>query len=447
MNKDHPNVLLNEHTPAAHPTAKRQPHLAVASVLATGLVLGALILRSGGSHDSTDGHGHEPDGAAAVASASSAAAEAVSAASAAASAPGSAPASAPSASTPKLDLLNERVPFSDAQLVRSGVQLHFVGPVPLRSSTPVMGEVKLNADRSVVLVPRLAGVVMSVHANAGDRVQRGQLLAVLSSPALADSRAELLAAQKRLVLMQRQYEREQSLFNARISAEQDYLAARQAFEEAQIEVERRRQVLAALGASASGPAQDLARYELRAPIAGVVTDKQLAVGAALKDDAAVFQIADLSSVWVELQLPAAELGRLREGAEALVQAPGLQARARISHIGTLLGEQSRSARARLVLPNPKLQWRPGMPVDVRVLGEAHPVALAVPQDAIQTVNEQTVVFVRDGQRFEPRPVRIGHSDGQWVEVLSGLKPGEQVAGRNSYVVKAEQGKSEAEHDH
>jgi len=347
----------------------------------------------------------------------------------------------------RFEQVEDRVTVSDEQLRHNGIVLATAGPARIASTLQLLGEVKLNQDRAVVVTPRLGGLVEGVRVNAGDRVKRGQVLAVISSPALADQRSELLAAAKRLALARTTHEREKKLWEDKISAEQDYLAARQAMQEAEIAVEAARQKLAALGAAASDTA--LTRHEIRAPIDGVVVDKKISVGEALKEDAPIFQLADLSSVWVELTVPAKDLNQLQEGMAALVKASAFDAQgeARLSYVGALVGEQSRSATARLVLANPKGLWRPGLPVTVDLSASAVDVAVAVEAQALQTLRGATVVFGRYGQQFEARPLTLGRSDGRNVEVLKGLDAGERYAAKNSFLVKADIGKAAAEHEH
>ncbi|MGM9481005.1 efflux RND transporter periplasmic adaptor subunit [Roseateles sp. NT4] len=390
--------------------------IAIAAVLAVGLLLGAVILRGGGGKAGHDDHDHAEEKP-----------------QAAASAPSTAP----------------RTRFSDEQLRHNGIALAAAGPARIETALQLLGEVKLNQDKSVIVTPRLAGLVETVRVNAGDRVQRGQVLAVLSSPALADQRAEALAANKRLALARNTLEREKKLWEEKISAEQDYLSARQTFHEAEIAAENARQKLVALGAAAADTPQGLTRYEIRSPIAGVIVDKKIAAGEALKEDATVFQVADLSSVWVELTVPAKELNRLDVGMKTRVRAAAFEAEgeARLGYVGALVGEQSRSATARLVLANPRGPWRPGLPVTVDLNGGASEVPVAVTADAVQTLDERTVVFVRQNQQFEARTVTLGRRDGRHVEVLKGLSAGERYAARNSFLVKADIGKAEAEHEH
>ncbi len=410
--------------------------LVVAAVLALGLLAGAAILHreDGHRHDGHDDHGHaEAPAAVTAATTATTATTTTGAASAAASAADAA----------------AHARMTDEQLRHNGVQLATAGPARIAGALNLLGEVALNQDRSVVVTPRLAGAVQSVHANAGDRVQRGQLLAVIVSPALAEQRAELLAAEKRLALARQTHDREQQLWQDKISAQQDYLAARQALQEAEIGVEALRQKLTALGATATAGTQGLARLEIRAPIAGVVVDKKISAGEALKDDAAIFQLADLASVWVTLAVPAQDLARLQTGAQARVTATAFEAvgQGRVSHVGALVGEHSRSATARVLLPNPQGLWRPGLPVSVSLTQDEAAVPVAVAADAVQTLDGRAVVFVRRGAQFDAVPVRTGRTDGRQVEILQGLAGGERYAAKNSFVVKAELGKGEAAHGH
>jgi cobalt-zinc-cadmium efflux system membrane fusion protein len=220
-------------------------------------------------------------------------------------------------------------------------------------------------------------------------------------------------------------------------------------QEAEIAVENARQKLAALGAAATDTPQGLTRHEIRSPIDGRVVDKKISVGEALKEDATVFQVADLSTVWVELTVPAQDLPQLAEGMAAQVKATAFDAQgeARLGYVGALVGEQTRSATARLVLANPKGLWRPGLPVTVALTSAESEAPVAVTADAVQELDGRQVVFVRRGQQFEARTVEPGRSDGRHVEVLKGLAAGERYAARNSFLVKADIGKSAAEHEH
>ncbi|QDF96994.1 efflux transporter periplasmic adaptor subunit [Azoarcus sp. DD4] len=341
-----------------------------------------------------------------------------------------------------------RVSLSDAQLREAGVELATAGPARIATTVQLFGEVRYNGDRTVKVVPRLAGRVESVAASAGERVKKGQLLAVLSSHELADQRGEFLAAEQRLALARSAFAREKTLWEEKISAEQDFLQARAALQEAEIAVRGARQKLAALG-GAAGAGGDLTRYELRAPIDGVVTDKRISVGEALADDTPVFTVSDLASVWIEATIAAQDLGAIAAGQRATVRANAFPATAdgRIDYVSVLVGEQTRAATARIVLPNPDGRWRPGLPVTVEAVAEETEVPVAVAIEAVQTVRDWQVVFGRYGDALEARPLELGRSDGRFVEVQAGLAAGERYAATNSFLIKADLGKAGASHDH
>lgn len=342
-----------------------------------------------------------------------------------------------------------RVAMSDEQLKANQVEVLTAGPARIRNVLQLIGEVRFNADRTVHVVPRLSGIVQSVFVNAGDRVMRGQLLAAMSSQGLADQRAELLAAQKRLALARATFEREKKLWEEKISAEQDYLQARTALQEAEIVVQNAHQKLASLGSQKVGG--DYTRYELRAPIDGVVVEKNIAAGAAVKEDAPVLVISDLSTVWAEITVYAKDLNAVKVGQKATVKAAAFESASTgtgtVSYVGSLVGEQTRAAKARIVLPNPHGIWRSGLPVNVELVAGEVEVPVAVSAEAIQSLRDWTVVFGRYGDQFEARPVELGRGDGKLVEVVSGLNAGERYAAKNSFLIKADLGKAGASHDH
>lgn len=346
------------------------------------------------------------------------------------------------------DQVEARVQMTDRQVALNGIEILTAGPARIRSTLNLMGEIQLNADRTVHVVPRLDGLVEAVPVNAGDQVKKGQVLAVISSQSLADQRSELMAAQKRLELARITYEREKTLWEEKISPEQDYLQARQAMQQAEIDVQSARQKLAAIGGNAASSG-NLTRYEVRSPIDGVVTDKQVAVGQVVSENSTIFVVADLSTVWAEMRVYAKDLPTIRTGQQVTLKATAFDAEATgtVSYIGALVGDQARTTTARVVLPNPEGLWRPGLPVNVEVVSEEVSVPLAVAVEGLQSLRDWTVVFGRYGEYFEARPLTLGRRDGRYAEVLEGLQAGEKYAAQNSFLIKADLGKAAATHDH
>lgn len=342
-----------------------------------------------------------------------------------------------------------RVVMDEAAAKAASIEVALAGPARIRASRRLQGEIQFNQDRLVRVVPRLSGVVTRARSNLGDRVRAGDVLAVLESQALGDLQSDYLAARERLALARTTAEREKRLWEEKITAEQDYLASRQALAEAEIAHRNAAQKLQTLGVPRVADGGSLGRLEIRAPINGAVIEKRVATGEAVAGDTPVYVIADLASVWADLTLYPADLAAVRLGQKVSVHASELNANAEgvISYVGSLLGEQTRTAKARVTLPNPGGRWRPGLFVTVDVVQEEREVPVAVPVAAIQSLRDWQVVFARFGDVFEARPVQLGRSDGERVEVVSGLAPGQQVAVANSFVLKADLGKAGASHDH
>ncbi len=343
-----------------------------------------------------------------------------------------------------------RVEMADASLKSTGIDILTAGPALIKTSLKLPGEIKFNDERMVRIVPRLAGLVVALPKDIGQTVNKGDVLAVVESQALADWRSESMAAQKRLALARTTYQREKKLWEEKISAEQDYLAAQQAMNEAEIAFASITQKLRAFGAqSGIGSGSSLTRHEIRAPISGLIVAKEIAVGEAVKEDAHILTIADVSTVWAELSVSAKDLNIVKIGQKASVKASATEASGSgtVSYIGALVGEQSRTAKARVTLQNLHGQWRPGLFVDVELVAAEANVPVAVSVDAIQTVRDWSVVFGRYGKYFEARPLELGRSDGKMVEVVKGLAAGEKYGGGNSFAIKADLGKAGATHDH
>ncbi|HZF83857.1 MAG TPA: efflux RND transporter periplasmic adaptor subunit, partial [Burkholderiaceae bacterium] len=119
----------------------------------------------------------------------------------------------------------------------------------------------------------------------------------------------------------------------------------------------------------------------------------------------------------------------------------------VAYVGSLIGEQTRTARARVTLLNPQGAWRPGLFVNVEVVAEEVAVPVSVASSAIQTIDDKPVVFLKVPGGFVPQPVQLGRTDGKRVEIVEGLKPGSSYAAAGSFVVKSEQGKGSATHTH
>lgn len=349
-----------------------------------------------------------------------------------------------------------RVELSDEAVRTSAIGIEAAGPVKLRSVLDLPGEIVLNADRSTHVVPRTAGVVHEIRKSQGDNVRRGEVVAVIDSRELAEAKSTFINTAQGLEFAKQAFEREERLWKRNISSEASYLAEQRAFREAELRHRSARQQLQSMGlgkealqALLDRPDSVLTRYEVRAPFDGVVVEKKVTTGQSVTEDEVLFTIADLSTVWVNVTVYAKDLNAVKVGQEVTVRSEALDAetRGRISYIGALVGGDARAATARIVLPDPNRRWRPGLFVTAAVVQEEITVPVAVKREGLQKFRDWDVVFVRVGQLFEARPLTLGRQDGDWIEVLSGLRPGERYASSNSFILKADVGKAGASHDH
>lgn len=338
------------------------------------------------------------------------------------------------------------IAMTAAQVAANGIAVDSARAASIGERLHLPAQVVADADRSVAVAAPAMGMVQSVLVSPGAAVRRGDGLVVLSSPEVAQWRADLAAAGQRLQLARTVRERERRLWEEGISARQDFDAADSALKEAQIAQQAARQRLAALNIDGGAPSSAVT---VRAPLAGIVVERPAVAGMAADPGKPLLTIADLGRVWIEAAVPADSLGQVSVGMPASVSATALaqELKGTVSFVGPVLGAATRTAVARIVLPNPGLRLRPGMLADVDLMGRQGEAAVTVANDALQTIHERTVVFVRTPAGFAARTVTTGRSDGRRTEIVAGLAAGTPHAVAGSFLLKAELGKGEADHDH
>jgi len=415
------------------------------------------------------------------------------------------------------------------------------GPAKIKIIQQLTGEVSLNEEKVVHIVPRLDGVVRKVLKDLGDRVENGELLAVLESRELADVKISYLSALKKLTLSLKDLEREKLVYKNTLtmlrlleqhsdleeiehhlnnlvigesrkliipayskfkladsvyqrekklnekgitseseyllafkdykSAEAEYLALREKIsydggwairqkqrtvEMDQLELQITNQKLQTLGLSITQiqllETQEnpmFTQYELRSTLSGLVVKRHLTTGEAVKKDDNIFVLADFSDVWVNVAIPSSSIKAVKLGQKVRVinKSMEIEETGRLTYLSSIIDEKNRTVTGRVVIPNRKNLWRPGTFVDIELILEERSVSIAIKPEAIQSLRDWLVVFVKQGNQFEGRPIELGISNANWVEVLNGLSAGEEYAVRNSFTIKAEIEKSGATHSH
>lgn len=193
----------------------------------------------------------------------------------------------------------------------------------------------------------------------------------------------------------------------------------------------------------------LRSYDIKSEVTGTVIQKDITLGEFVKNEDTIYTIADLSTVWVDLVVFREDFKKLKVGQPVEIH-PGAGEEAiqnKVAYISPFGTEGTQSMLARCVVPNPNGDLRPGLFVTAEISTGETDAPVAVKLAAIQTLKEKTVVFVEEGDAFEAREVELGARDNTHVEVLSGLLPGDKYVSDNSFILKAELGKEEAEHEH
>lgn len=370
------------------------------------------------------------------------------------------------------------IKMSPEQIRNAKIDISPVGPGVLGLHIVVPGTVQPDPDRVARIAGRVVGTVAELRKRLGDTVEKGEIVAVLDSREVAEAKSEYYAARTNLELQQTLFEREKALWDKKIAPENQFLRSRNTFIEAQLRVQLAIQKLQALGLSdndigslakrtatlrvgsndsakpeTSGDTEvgGLQRYSIRSPISGQIVERLVNLGSPMGGEGEskeVYVVADLESVWIELAVPISDLPLIKKGQDLQISSGSAPASSgRIVFVSPILNPETRSARVIASVNNSNLAWRPGSFVTARVTTAEDKVDLLVPKGAVQTIEGEKVVFVRNADGFERRIVVVGASDDRYSEIKFGLDPGEQIAVTNSFVLKAEVGKSEAGHAH
>lgn len=346
------------------------------------------------------------------------------------------------------------VPPPSPMLVRQGHRLFVPEGSPLRArlavaATDAQGAahelvlpamVEADPARTANILPPLTGRLVDLRVRLGDVVKRGQLLASLSAPDLAQAVSDAQKARDALDLAQRALTRARGVNEAGSNATKDVEAAESAVAQQAAELRRSESRLRSLGASASAStrANATGTLPITSPTSGAVTALNVAPGAVLNDaTAALMTVTDLDQVWVTVNVPEHLVGTVRAGQEAVVTLaayPGRTWVGRIGFVGAMLDADTRRAKARIAFANADGLLKPNMYASARIAlpESAEP---QVPSSALLMNNDAVSVFVEVAPwTFERHPVETGREDGEQVRVRSGLAAGERVVVRGGVLL-------------
>ena len=315
------------------------------------------------------------------------------------------------------------------------------------------GKVEANADRTAHVSPRISGKIVAVSASLGDSVSAGQALATLDSVELGEALGRYHQSRTKLALAQSNMERIKNLVEKKIAARKDILQAETDFKTAQTELHTDEERLSLYGLSPSalkGEDHKKPFLPVRSPISGIITEKHAIVGELSDPSKSLYTVADLSTVWVLVDIHEKDLVKVHKGQAAIVSVsafPDQKLKGRITYIADLVDEATRTVKARVAVANPGRKLKPEMFATVELTLPADSAAvLSVPEEALQDVDGNKVLFVVDdnGVEFKPRKVEPGRTANGMVEIVSGLKEGERYAIKGAFILKSELKKGELE---
>jgi len=341
------------------------------------------------------------------------------------------------------------VPLSQEAADRAGIVVAPIASGVSGMELRLPGVVEPNAYRQVVVTPLVAGRVTKVGPVLGDRVRRGETLAEIYSPAVAEAQTRYVSAQAMLDAHDRELQRTQKLVEIGAASRQELEKVHAEHAAQTAAVQSARSQLELLGVSTSAlekvaPDHSVsATISVPAPIDGVITERGANVGLNADQATKLFTVLDLSTVWVVANLYEKDFPRVRVGTEAAITTsarPDLTLRGRVSYIDPQVSADTRTAKVRIEVPNPSGELRLGMYADVVVAGASGTSAPRVPRNAVQNVGDRTVVYLanpKEPGRFVEREVRLGQAPGEQVDVVSGVQAGDFVVTEGSFFVRAE----------
>jgi cobalt-zinc-cadmium efflux system membrane fusion protein len=335
----------------------------------------------------------------------------------------------------------EALEMDAARIQAAGIVLAPVGSGSLSAEIVAQGTVVGTPRGEAVLAARADGVITGVSLRLGDSVRAGQTVALIESREASAIAAERATAQARLTAARQALAREQRLFDAQITARQDLEAAQTVLAEAEAEARRTSSAAAAARVSGDGRSTGVV-----SPISGRVTVSNATLGAFVSAGTELFRVANSSEIQIQAAVSADDANRIAPGDRASITLPEGEVQATVRSITPGVDAQSRAATVLLNVSGVG-GLRPGQAIAVRIFTRDARTTdgVSVPEEAIQTVEGQEVVFVRSASGFTAVPVIVGQRSAGRAQITSGLRAGQTVATRNAFLLKAALGAGEVEH--
>jgi cobalt-zinc-cadmium efflux system membrane fusion protein len=316
---------------------------------------------------------------------------------------------------------------------------------------------EMNMDRTAKISPRVTGKAVNINVSQGDKVKAGQTLAYLDSVELDQIWSDYRKAKGKVELARKNLQREETLFQKKISPEKDVLKARQELDEAEADISFAEERFRLVGVDVTKFASSKGNgnhplVPVTSSVGGIVIEKDVTQGEIVSPEKKLFLVADLSTLWVVIDVYEKDVSRLKVGTGVKVSVtafPDKAFKGKISYIADVVDEKTRTEKARVTIDNAGGLLKPGMFASVLI--EARNIGseriIAIPEEAVQIEGAARYVFVQVApDKFKRRDIETGRSLGKSLEVTAGLKEGEVFAIKGAFILKSELKKGELEGD-
>lgn len=352
----------------------------------------------------------------------------------------------PSASGSAVSAEIKTVNLMPAVVKRLGIKVEPAGRTSAVSALRVPGTLDYDLTRYAEIGALLEGRISSVKATIGDRVKKGQVLATMLVPSIANAQADYLTAAAAASAAKKNLAREQSLLSRELTTAREEEAAQNEAAKTSAELAAAAAKLRALRVGIPDDHNTVGgagTHLLTAPIDGVVVRRDAVLGGFLEPNKTAFAVADLSHLWANLEIYESDIHYIRIGAKVAISVdaiPGQPFDGTVKLVDPQLGKASRSVHARVLVANPEEKLRPGMFVraSIELSQEEAGGRLLIPACAVQPLGDEDVVFVeRSEGKYQIRPIQVARRTADVVEVAQGLSQGEPIVVEGGFFLRGE----------
>ncbi len=340
---------------------------------------------------------------------------------------------------------SEFIELTSQEKSNIGIRTAIAAPGMIDQTITASGQITLNTDTMSYITPVISGIVKDVYVKLGDSVSKDQTVALIISRELAECRTAYIAAFESHNLIQVTLDREESLFKEKLASQADLIEARQAAVEAKITMELAAQNLISMGISSQeltslqeGKVKNLAEYLLKSPSAGQIIEKDINIGQALDDSEPVITIADLSTVWLDININAADAHKLElsQPVVATNRSVDQAIHAKLDYISPVINDQLRTVMTRSIISNSDNNLLPGSYVSALISVARRQAPVVIEQNAIQVIGDKKCVFIVVDHGYEAVFIKYKPTVNGTAEVLSGLVAGTEYVTEGAFALKS-----------